>query len=434
MSQREINKLQVMEQLSCKQLKQADAAAQLGISVRQVRRLWSGFKREGATALLSCRRGKPSNHQCPQALKETALALIHDKYADFGPTLAAEYLLEHDNVILSVETIRQMMIKAGLWTVKHSRAHKRVHQQRERRPCFGELVQLDGSTHDWFEGRGPKCCLHVLIDDATSAILGLYFDTAESTFGYFSLLEAYLLEHGLPVALYSDKHGIFRINKENAKSGNGQTQFSRAAKELGIDLIYAHSPQAKGRVERANNTLQDRLIKAMRLRGICSIEEANAFLPEYREDHNKRFAKPPKNEANAHRELTFKKAALAHILCRQTYRTLTKNLECSSDNVTYQIKAQERTRRLQNKKVQICETRSGEITIFYNGKSLPFERLDPERSAELSADDKTLNHIVDGVLGKTVSVRKPAADHPWRHFGVKRNACKSNQHQTAHSV
>lgn len=418
MNQREINRLEVIAQLISKQLKQKDAAVLLGISLRHVKRLLAAFKRDGAKALVSARRGKPSNHQCVKGLKQQALDIIIETYSDFGPTLAQEYLEEHDNIKLSVETIRQLMVGAQLWKIKHDRRSNVVHQQRERRARFGELVQLDGSTHDWFEGRADTCCLHVLIDDATGALVGLHFDKSESTFGYFCAMEPYFIKYGIPMALYSDKHGIFRVNIKDAVTGDGHTQFSRAIAQLNIEIIYANTPQAKGRVERANSTLQDRLIKAMRLQKINSIEEANIFLPQFMEDFNRRFAHHPKNEANAHRELTFDKEALANILCRQTYRTLSKNLECSHDNVIYQIKAQDRKRRLQNKKVKICEHRSGEVTIFYDNQKLSFTRLDSSlKKTDIVADDKTINRIVDDIVIKQQKINKPAANHPWRYFG-----------------
>lgn len=420
MSTKEINRLHVMEQLAAKRLKQPEAAQALGISTRQVKRLFSSFKAHGPEGLISRKRGKLSNHQCPTGFKHKALELISDKYHDFGPTLAQEYLHEHDGITLSVETVRRVMIAGGLWKVKQQRKAMRVHQQRERRERFGELVQLDGSTHDWFEGRAPKCCLHVLVDDATSAILGLHFAKAETTFGYFALLQSYLLNHGAPVAFYTDKHGIFRINLDDAKTGDGHTQFSRAMEELGIEIIFAHSPQAKGRVERANSTLQDRLIKAMRLMEISSIEEANAFLPEFIADYNERFAKQPKNGANAHRELAFDKAALAHILCRQTYRTLTKNLECSYDNVIYQIQAQERKRRLFNKRVKICETVTGDVDIFLGEEQLDYVIFN-ESKQRLEADDKTINLIVDGLIKEPQPQQQtPILSPPWNEYGCKR--------------
>ena len=197
-----------------------------------------------------------------------------------APRLLAETLLEREGVEVSAETIRQMQIGLGLWRPKARRA-KRVFQIRERRPRFGELIQIDGSPHDWFEGRGPRCTLIVFIDDATDRLTALRFAPSETTRAYLETVRAHVLAHGVPLAFYSDRHGIFRVNAKDAQSGDGKTEFGRVAERLGIEPIHARTPQAKGRVERANQTLQDRLVKEMRLRNISSIEEANAYLPVF---------------------------------------------------------------------------------------------------------------------------------------------------------
>ncbi len=216
--------------------------------------------------------------------------LIRTQYGDFGPTLAAEKLHERHEHRLSAETLRQWMIADGLWQPK-SRKRARIHPRRPRRPCRGELVQIDGSPHDWFEGRGPRCTLIVFIDDAAGELMALRFAPAETTWAYMQTLQAYLNQHGRPVALYSDKHSIFRIN--HPEHEGELTQFSRALKTLDIAPIHANTPQAKGRVERANQTLQDRLVKEMRLRAISDIDTANTFLPAFIEHYNQRFAVAP---------------------------------------------------------------------------------------------------------------------------------------------
>ena len=216
--------------------------------------------------------------------------LIRTQYGDFGPTLAAEKLHERHEHRLSAETLRQWMIADGLWQPK-SRKRARIHPRRPRRPCRGELVQIDGSPHDWFEGRGPRCTLIVFIDDAAGELMALRFAPAETTWAYMQTLQAYLNQHGRPVALYSDKHSIFRIN--HPEHEGELTQFSRALKTLDIAPIHANTPQAKGRVERANQTLQDRLVKEMRLRAISDIDTANTFLRAFIEHYNQRFAVAP---------------------------------------------------------------------------------------------------------------------------------------------
>jgi len=278
MSQRELTRLEVIKRLERKELKQRRAAEMLGISVRQVKRLVRAYKQTGDVSLVSKRRGRMSNNRMSAATLATAVQLLRTRYPDFGPTLAHEKLTEDYALKLSVESVRRLMIAEELWRAR--RAHRPViHQLRERRARYGELVQIDGSPHDWFEGRAAKCTLLVFIDDATGKLMQLRFAAAETTFAYFAAVEAYITRHGKPLAFYSDKYGVFRVNQPCTLPNSpttGLTQFGRAMKELAIELICAHSPQAKGRVERANQTLQDRLVKELRLRGISNIEDAHA--------------------------------------------------------------------------------------------------------------------------------------------------------------
>jgi len=234
---------------------------------------------------VSRKRGRPSNRSHNTTLRRTVIGLVRERYADFGPTLAAEKLLELHGLPLGVETLRQWMIADGLWLRRKDR-RQRVFQPRPRRACLGELVQIDGSEHWWFEGRGPQCTLLVFIDDATSRLMELRLVETEAAFGYFQSTRAYLAAHGKPVTFYSDKHSIFRISKADAVQGRGMTQFGRALHDLNIDILCANTPQAKGRVERANKTLQDRLVKEFRLQGVCSIEAGNAALPAFMAAYN----------------------------------------------------------------------------------------------------------------------------------------------------
>ena len=282
-------------------LTQAQASNELNLSVRQVRRLCDRFKIEGPKRLLSRKKGI-SHHCLSELAKKDALEIIRNQYFDFGPTFAHEKLTEVHGFTFSLWSVRNIMIKNDIWFV-HVIKKRIVHQMRPRRSKIGELVQIDGSPHDWFEGRGPKCSLLVYIDDATSSIVEAEFVEAETTWDYMELTQRYILRHGRPQAFYSDKHSIFRVNKPDALSGNGLTQFGRALKELEIQLICANSPQAKGRVERANRTLQDRLVKELRLHKISSMKEANVFLPSFIADYNLRFAKVSKDILNAHRSV-----------------------------------------------------------------------------------------------------------------------------------
>jgi len=335
MSNKELSRLEVMGRLRNRSLRQREAASILGISVRQIKRLWKLYRIEGAKGLISKKRGARSNHQLPEALKQAALHLILVKYADFGPTLAHEKLTEVEGVKLSIGSVRNLMIANEIWISKRIK-RKRIFQMRKRRLREGELVQVDGSEHAWFEERGPRCTLLVYIDDATSNLKELKFVGSESRFSYFSATENYLKRHGRPLAFYSDKHGVFRVNKQGALSGTGRTQFGRAMKQLDIKLIYANTPQAKGRVERSNRVLQDRLVKELRLLNISTIEEANAFSPTFIEEYNRRFAVIPQNSTNAHRPL-LKTHDLEQIFTIKEERHLSKNLTIQYKNVIYQI-------------------------------------------------------------------------------------------------
>lgn len=274
MSGKELCRLPVIQAVVEKRLRRRDAASQLKLTERQVQRLMNRFRVSGAVGLTHARRGKSGANRLDDSLRLQIMALLREKYSDFGPTLAAEKLSERHNIRVSIETLRKWMTSDGLW-VPYSRRRPRVYQPRYRRDCLGELVQIDGSPHDWFEGRAPRCCLLVFIDDATGRLMHLRFGETESAFDYMMATREYLEQHGKPLVFYSDKHGIFRVNNGGSTT-TCVTQFGRVLSELGIELICANSPQAKGRVERANQTLQDRLIKEMRLEGISSIEAANA--------------------------------------------------------------------------------------------------------------------------------------------------------------
>ena len=253
----------------------------LRLSIRQVKRIWRRYKLEGALGLVSRQRGQPSNNRMHDEKRRFIITLLYAHYHDFGPTLAQEKLTETHHIRVSVETIRKLMIVEKLWRPRRVKK-VRLHPMRQRRACLGELIQIDGSPHRWFEGRAPACTLLVFIDDATGRLMTLLFVPSETTFAYFEATRHYLLQHGKPIAFYGDRHSIFRVNTRNALSGTGLTQFGRVARDLGIEIICANTPQAKGRVERANQTLQDRLVKEMRLRGISSMEEGNAAVPDLR--------------------------------------------------------------------------------------------------------------------------------------------------------
>lgn len=412
MSTTELARVAAMERLQAGDFTQAQVARQLGLSPRQVKRLWRRFKAGGAAALQSTRRGRPSNRRTDPALLEAALALVREQYHDFGPTFAAEKLRERHDIAIDHETLRRAMIAAQLWQPKR-RPKRRVHPPRERRPCFGELCQIDGSHHAWFEQRAPKCNLYVDVDDATSSILALHFAEQETTRGYFELVRQHVLEHGVPLAFYSDKYGVFRINVPSVKERE-ETQFARAMRHLDIELICANSPQAKGRVERANGTLQKRLVRELRLRNISTIDAANAYLPEFISWYNRKFAQLPSGDLDAHRPSP-RLDELERILCVQYERTVSKNLTIQIGKRTYELLAPHLTRRLPHTKVQIRIDLSGRLIIERHGAALPY-RLTRTQTQIAIRDAKSLEHRepANRRLPNPKKAHLPAPTHPWR--------------------
>ena len=409
MSNREITRLEVMQRIKDKRLTQKEAARMLSLSVRQIKRLYRAYKAQGARGLVSQRRGKPSNHRLDAETQQKAIDLLYEHYRDFGPTLAHEKLTEKHKLRISRESVRGIMIAEGMWEAKRAKQPS-THQMRERRACFGELVQIDGSDHDWFEGRGPKCTLLVYIDDATGQLLELWFVPDETFFAYCEASRHYFERYGKPMAFYSDKHGIFRVNQEQTIGlGSGLTQFGRAMQELDIQIICANTPQAKGRIERANQTLQDRLVKELRLQGISDIDRANAYLPEFRQDFNRRFAVAPRSNHDAHRPL-LNTENLDIILTRQKTATLSKNLTLQANKVIYQIQSDRPDYALRKAQVTVCENAKGEVTILYKNNPLAYTIFhQPTRQAQV-VDTKTLDRHIK-------TPKPPAPNHPWRRYG-----------------
>lgn len=404
MSLKELNQVEIIEKLDRREIKQKKAAEILNLSVRQVKRKLHNYRLHGAKSLIHKGREKSSNHQLDQVVIDKAINIIKEKYWDFGPTLACEKLIENHNIKISREKLRQEMIKVGLWKTK-SRKKAQVHQLRERRSCFGELVQIDGSPHAWFEDRGPKCNLNVMIDDSTG-IPVLEFSKSETTQAYFSILEKYLKIHGKPMAIYSDKHSIFTINnplkldlkKPSKETENDDlTQLSRALKQLDIKLILANTPQAKGRVERINQTLQDRLVKELRLKNISTIEQANQYLPEFTNKFIKRFSFVPKSKVNMHKKLT-KNIDLSKILCIETVRILSKNLTFQHNNIIYQINTDKSAYTLRKTSVVIRKRYDKTITIWdHKGNKLDYSIIKKTVCKNI-ANSKELNQLVDEIL------------------------------------
>jgi len=395
MRPKDLERYEIFKKLMAKELTQLQAAQLLQLSERQIRRLLRRFEAENVEGLLPRYAARKSPRAYQDPLKQTVIALIRAHYADFGPTLAAEKLLERHGYHISKETLRRWMAENGLWTSK-TRKRSKVFELRPRRAAYGELVQMDGSVHDWFEGRAPCCTLLVMIDDATGRLQALRFVPSESTSSYFEILEQYLGVHGKPSAFYTDKHGVFNVNAKEAQSGTGLTQFGRALKQLGIEAIFAHSPQAKGRVERVNGVLQDRLIKELRLQNISTIEAANHYATVFCHYYNQRFAKKPSSSINAHLRLTTQEQAyLPFILSLHFERKISKNLSIQFENKTYQLKLPHRRNRLQHKVITVIKSSQGVISLCYKGETLPYEVYDKGYQVPTILDSKELNPYLD---------------------------------------
>jgi transposase len=413
MSRNELKRLAIVQKIVEKNLTQAIGAQQLGLTDRQVRRLVRNYKLDGAEGLTSKQRGQTGNRKYSDEKIESIKSLVVKHYYDFGPKFAAEKLYEKHCIKVNKETLRQWMVEWGLWKAKRQK-HAQIHPQRDRRDCFGELTQIDGSPHPWFEDRGPKCCLLVAIDDATSQLCSLHFEPTETTAGYFKLMRKYIINHGIPLATYSDKHGIFRINLPTAGEAT-ETQYCRAAQQLGIEVICAHSPEAKGRVERANLTLQDRLVKELRLLGISDIEAANAYLPTYMKDHNNRFAVEAQNPENAHRQELPTDEEMNLIFSYQDERKISKNLEISYENMIYQIKTNTKGYRLRHAMVTVCKDLNDVITLVCRGKILDYTCHERAKHNAAIVDAKQIGSKVDSIRDNSKKYTPPA-NHPWRHF------------------
>lgn len=403
MSEHELHRVQVLSRVLEGDLRSATAASLLGLSHRQVQRLLLRYRRDGAGAVRHGLRGRPSNNRISPGLRDYAVSLVKDLYPDFGPTLAAEKLVERHALKVSAETLRKWMIASGLWQSRAQR--RRIHSPRLRRERYGELVQIDGSDHRWFEDRAPPCTLLVFIDDATSTLMQMRFVPSESTFSYFNALEGYLAEHGRPVAFYSDKHSIFRVAKTSAKSGYGMTQFGRALAELNIEILCASSSQAKGRVERANRTLQDRLVKELRLAGISDMETANAFLPSFMAQHNARFACLPARPEDLHRAVNAPASRVQDILCWRDQRYVGADLAVNYERKRLILDDTALSRAAIGNYVETYAFADGRIDLRWSGVSLCYRTFDKDQRVTHAAvvENKRLGAVLAYVLEQQAS-------------------------------
>ena len=386
----ELNRLHVIKKNLEGGITQAKAAELLSLSVRQIKRLVKKVKLTGDVAVVHSSRGKPSRKKLPDGIKLKTISLYIEKYSDFGPTLFCEKLHELHGIDISDETVRKLLLREGLW--RRERKTKARKQLRERKPCFGEMLQLDGSKHDWFEGKRDKAVLMSFIDDATGFIFSRFYEY-EGTIPAMSLLKQYTEEYGLPMSIYSDKHTTYKSTDKNKEA---LSQFERALSELGIELIHANTPQAKGRVERLFRTLQDRLVKEIRLKNISDIETANNFLKEYLPVFNSKFNVIAFDNTNVNVKID-KTVNLGDYLCIKQERTVKNDNTISYNSKLYQLEPGIRA-----KKVTIEEHIDGSMSIKYNGVSLRYKEI-IKRPVKITE--------------KVIKIRKeyiPPADHPWR--------------------
>lgn len=404
MSLKERDQSKIFEQLKNGVIMQQQAADALGLSLRQVQRKIKNFLLCGDASLVHGNRGRLSNRRIKEELVKAAINLVEEKYADFGPTLASEMLEERDNIKINHETLRLLMIRKGIW---HRKVRKiKSKRWRKRKMCFGSLIQLDGSTHDWFEGRRGKCTLLVFIDDATSEVVWLEFVESESLEGVMRATKNYLIAHGRPVCFYTDYGSVFSVNTNNPEHIK-KTQYERALKELGIKIIHAKSAQAKGRVERSNSTHQDRLVKMLRLENISTIEEANAYLHNvYIPKHNRKFAVEAESTVNMHQSID--QYDLDNILCVKEERVLTNDRTIMYKSQYLQLSSDQKAVVFPKEKIMVHEHLSGVIKLFIRGIELTFIIL-PKRPQKQHSERKV----------KEPKVTKPGMNHPWKNPGIR---------------
>jgi transposase len=405
MSQKELKRLHVVHKVVEGALTQRQAAELVSLSERQIRRIVRRMGEEGEKGIQHRSRGKEPNNKLSGKLTEKIARLYRQKYQGFGPTLTAEKLFELEGISVSKETVRTVLIETGQWEKRRKVSTHR--QWRERKSCFGEMLQLDGSHHDWFEGRRPECVLMAYIDDATSKVYGRFYEY-EGTIPAMDSFKRYIRKHGIPMSVYMDKHTTYKSPaapsiEDEINGTEPLSEFGRALTDLEVTIIHAHSPQAKGRIERLFNTLQDRLVKELTLRGINTIEEANKYLDTYLSVHNKRFAVKAKEQDNLHREIP-RGLDLDKILCIRTIRALRNDFTVAHNGKLYQVEKAPGA-----KKVLMQERVDGEMLITHNDVRLPFREITtrPEKQQKPAS---MLRHS----KGHT-----PSVDHPWKKWNGK---------------
>lgn len=403
----------IAQKLIAKKISEEEARKLMNLkSVRQVRRIKKKVKEGGLEAIVHKSRGKPSKRKLDEQLAQKALSLIKEKYYDFKPTFASEKLEENDDLKINRESLRQLMIKEGLWKPKKRKTSKDRHTWRPRKENYGEMQQFDGSYHKWFEERGEECCLLLSVDDATGKITHAKFDENEGTIAVFKFWLEYFAKHGIPISIYLDKFSTYKINHPSAVDNKDlMTQFQRATTQVGSKLITAHSPQAKGRVERMNETLQDRLLKELRLANISTKEEGNKFLEKYIPKFNQQFAVVPSQQTDLHKEMrTELKAKLPQIFSIHKTRKINNDYTIMFENKFYQLEEKQPTTVFKKDTVIMEERLNGEIKINLKGNYLNYIVL-PERP-------KKQKNVPLVALTNRKSDWKPPANHPWKKFVI----------------
>lgn len=414
MTDREIRKLNIVKKVLEDGLKQKDAARLLGISVRQVRRIEQRMQAEGSRGVIHKSRGQESPFLVKKKVREQILGLCRSKYEGFNPTLASEKLFEINKIKISRETIRKWFLKEG---IHYSRRKGRKHRQwRERKHRVGEMVQMDGSVHDWFEGRGPKCVLMGYIDDANSRVFARFYEY-EGTLPAMSSFKEYVQRYGFPLTVYLDRHTTYKsLSKatvdDELNNREPMSQFGRAVNELGVELIFAQSPQAKGRIERLFRTFQDRLVKEMRIKEVSNIKDANVFLEYYLPIYNKRFSIEPANSGNMHRSSD--PVALEKALRIKIERVLRNDFTVLHEKQWYQVEEHIRT-----KGVVVEQLLNGTIEITHNGRPVKYHKILvrlPQQRIKPPA-----------VIGWRRRCM-PVQDHPWKRLStLSRNRTEAKE-------
>jgi hypothetical protein len=389
----------------------------LPLSYRQCKRLWRRYQEEGDAGLVHRLRGRPSSRRIADATHHSILELYRTQYEGFGPTLAAEKLAQRNGQHLDAETLRRWLITDGQW--QRRRRHRRHRQRRERKPHCGELIQIDGSEHDWFEGRGPRAVLMVMIDDATNRTYARFYE-AEDTRAAFDLFGRYYDRYGLPQALYADLDSIYRVNPPEATAGLQPplTQFGRAMNQLSVRIIPAYSPQAKGRVERRHGVFQDRLVKELRLAGLQTIAAANVYLDEsFLPELNTRFTVVAAQSAELHRKLP-RGVRLDEVLCWEEERIVARDWTLSWEGRCYQIQKQHAALSLVGRRVVVRELLDGRRQLLYRGAKRHWHQL-PVRPTPTAPPPAARPAVAAVGRYRVPGPRRgPSATHPWRRWGI----------------